>query len=136
MLLATFHPLASFPLSLGLSFDRPEVPVHPQPAGAGECGPTVALGELLVGEPLEVIRGEAGEVGLGAGEEVLEGRRLGELEVPGADLVADVAAEGPSVDPGGQLLRDGSLLLDGHVGDAPGGVEHPGLREGTGRARL
>ena len=63
-----------------------------------------------------------------AGAKLLRRARLGEALVPGADLVADVAAEDPPFQPLRERLGDGSLLLDREIGDAAGGVEQRGAR--------
>ncbi len=54
--------------------------------------------------------------------------------VPGADLLADVAAERPVAEPRPALRRDRAAVLDRPVGDAAVGVEPAGRRQGAGRA--
>src|SRR5690606_32756283 len=59
-----------------------------------------------------------------------DGGAGGKALIPGTDVVADVAAEDPPVEFLLELAGNRPLLLDGEIGDAPGGVENPGLHEG------
>ncbi len=54
--------------------------------------------------------------------------------VPGTDFVADVATEDPAIEFLRQIVGYGTALLDGEVGDAAGGIQHPGLDERIGGA--
>ncbi len=56
------------------------------------------------------------------------------LAVPGADVLADVAAEDPAVESIGERLADRTLVLDRPVADAPPRVELVGTDEGVRRA--
>ena len=76
-------------------------------------------------------------------QRVLDGarreQRIGGLagaRVERADLLADVAAEHPGPDRGAQLARDHAVMLDRQVRDAAARVEHVGVDERAGRARV
>ncbi len=55
-------------------------------------------------------------------------------QIPGTDIVADIAPERPAVDLAGQFGGNLLLVLDREVGDALGGVEDVGLDKGVGGA--
>src|SRR5439155_21599269 len=67
---------------------------------------------------------------------VRQPRRWVRLVVPGAHVLANVAAEEPFADLRPQVFRDARLQLDGQVADAPAGVEDTGPRERLRRAGL
>jgi len=46
----------------------------------------------------------------------------GRLAIPWADVLADVAAEDLAADGGTEVVRDGTALLDGEVGDTEGRI--------------
>ena len=54
--------------------------------------------------------------------------------IPGADILADVAAEDLAADGRAEFFGDGAALLDGEVGDAAGGVHLARGDEGVGGA--
>src|SRR5277367_6179629 len=58
----------------------------------------------------------------------------GRFSIPGADVLADVAAEDLAADGGTEIFRDASLLLDCEVGDAAGGIHLVRGDEGVGGA--
>ncbi len=58
-----------------------------------------------------------------------------DLAVPGADFLADVAAEDPAVERRPELLGDVSAVLDGEVRDAAARVEDVGRDEGAASGR-
>ena len=108
------------------------VPAHTLEPGPGERG----VGE----EPFELILSHVGEAALigqidtASGAELRHRGGLRESLGPGANLIADVAAEDPTLHMGGDVGRDGSAVLDGVVGEAAGGVEEPWLNECAGWA--
>ncbi len=61
---------------------------------------------------------------------------FGGVVVPGADVLADVAAEDPVLHLGTQVGGDGLLELDGEVADAARSVEDVGLDKGVGWAGI
>src|SRR6202049_3772049 len=58
----------------------------------------------------------------------------GKSNIPWTDILADVAAVDETADLSPLLRRNRALRLDREVGDALGGVQHAGRREGSGRA--
>src|SRR5262245_3015741 len=64
----------------------------------------------------------------------LRDRRVARLGVPGADILADVAAEDVVSDPIAQLLGNRSALLDGQVSNAAPRIELPRRNDGLCRA--
>src|SRR5690606_4891916 len=68
---------------------------------------------------------------VGPGREAALPGGAGEAEVPGADLLAGVAAEEPVAL---QAVRYRAPVLDGLVGEAADRVDHVGPREGVGGA--
>src|SRR5690606_38063199 len=67
------------------------------------------------------------------GEAALVGGPV-EAEVPGADLLAVVAAEEPGPRLGLELVRHRAAVLDRQVGDAASRVDHVGTGKGVGGA--
>jgi hypothetical protein len=114
------------------------VALHAFAAGALDgrtLEPALELGSVHVGEP---VQGRVDE--LGAWENVVHSvhQRIvnGRSSIPGADVLADVAAEDLAADGGAEIFRDASLLLDGEVGDAARGVHLVRGDEGVGRAGI
>ena len=90
-------------------------------------------------EGAEVLDGEGEEVAEGVVEDGFAGVEAGLAAefgeaVPGADVEAVVAAVDAVADEGAEVEGDGALVFDGEVGDAAGGVEVVGARDGVGGA--
>src|SRR5215510_8380724 len=62
--------------------------------------------------------------------------RHGRVTIPGADILADVTAEGPLADTLPELGGDRPTMLDRQIRDAAPGVEHVGANESPGGARV
>src|SRR5437762_2762037 len=59
-------------------------------------------------------------------------RRHCGLPVPGANVLADVAAKNEASDPRPHVQRNRTLFLDGPVGDTSPGIEQPGFQKCAG----
>lgn len=113
----------------GVTQDDKGIAAQAPPAGAGEGGLAETGRERFwrkVEEEPGVERGRW-QVGLETG---IGG--VGGAAVPGADLLADIAAEEPVAHSVAQLHRGEFARFDGEVRDAPAGVEHVRGREGVG----
>src|SRR6266404_9853664 len=106
---------------------RPDVAPHP-----GETRSLEGAGAIAPLELVFIHRVEERLVGARervAGPQLRHRRRLGEALIPGTHVVADVAAERVPLEPLGERLGNRPPLLDGEIGDAPGGVQHVRLDE-------
>ena len=92
-------------------------------------------GELLLAHVFEQILADAVEGGIAAGTPRMS-VAVGEALVPGAHVVADVAAEGLALEAARPAPPEWALLLDRQVGNAAGGVQHPGRHQGIRGARV
>src|SRR6185295_57467 len=91
-----------------------------QPRALERCIPEAAV-KFLLGQVLKKGRTHRGR--LSPGLELGNAGGPGKALVPGTHVIADVAAEGVALEPIGQVVGDGTPLLDGEIGDAPGSVE-------------